>query len=83
MTFRLFSLRIVALLALLLVVVPRAAAEPIQWSYQGQITTTGPSWDQNGEPLGSHFLIGSDGGNTYYPGGRVQFADVAGSGQRR
>jgi hypothetical protein len=89
MPFRLFPWRALTLLALLLTAVPKAGAEPIQWSYQGQVTTTGPSYDQNGEPLGSHVLIGAEKfpgspafptGIVTYPSDRVQFSDVAGSG---
>jgi hypothetical protein len=81
MTLRLFPLRVVALVALLLVAVPRAAAEPITWSYQGQVVTTGPSTDYNGKPLGPHVLVSTD-----FPDGvinassRTEFADVTGTG---
>jgi hypothetical protein len=83
MTFRLFPLRVLALMAFALLAVQRVSAEPVQWSYQGQIVTTGPSQGFNGEPLGPHVLI-SEGvfplGVTYDPGNQVQFADVKGSG---
>jgi hypothetical protein len=78
---RLFPWPVLALFALLWAGASNALAEPIQWSYQGQIVTTGPSFNANGEPLGPHVLIGYDKiGNIYYPDGQVQFADVAGSG---
>jgi hypothetical protein len=79
MTFNLFPLRVVALVALLLVAVPRVSAEPIQWSYTGQITTTGPSTGYYGEPLGPHVLVSLD-GKAIYPDNRVEFADVTGKG---
>jgi hypothetical protein len=84
---RLFPWRVLILIALLLTVVPKASAEPIQWSYQGQITTTGPSnisppWD-NGSS-NPHILVAAE----VTPSGFVmrdydnwvQFADGAGSG---
>ena len=79
---RLFKFRVLVLMALLLAAVPRAGAEPIQWSYQGQIVTTGPSTGYNGEPLGPHVLVSTDfpDGSGIYPDNRVEFADVTGKG---
>jgi hypothetical protein len=82
MTSRLFPLRVLVLLALWLAVVSRVGAEPIQWSYQGQVVTTGPSLDQNNQPLGPHVLVAgifSD-GTGRNARNQAQFADVAGSG---
>jgi hypothetical protein len=81
------SLRVcLALLAFLLAAVPWAGAEPIQWSYQGQVVTTGPSDTSpygNGPP-DPHILISAyrspGGGMSRDPGNQVQFADVSGSG---
>src|SRR5262249_10063413 len=55
---------------------PVVWGEPITWSYQGSIVTTGPTDSLNHD---SHVLIGS-GSNFLYPGDQVQFADMAGPG---
>jgi hypothetical protein len=85
MSLRVLSLRAPVMIAFMLLVVPRASAEPIQWSYQGQVVTTGPSdTSQNGNgPPNPHILISEvvfPGGITRIPGEQVQFADVSGSG---
>jgi hypothetical protein len=67
---RLSPKRALLALALFLLAVPQASAEPIQWSYQGQIMTTGPSFG-----LGSHVLVSSTLSNDL-----VRFADVTGAG---
>jgi hypothetical protein len=83
MAARLFLQSLLALVTSLLVAVPKVRAEPIQWGYQGQIVTTGPSGG-----FGSHVLIAAE-PNAGPPGFptvlsvpdiRVEFGDVAGSG---
>jgi PEP-CTERM motif len=82
MTLRLPPLRLLALFTLGLLPVPRAGAEPIQWSYQGQVVTTGPSHDSNNQPLGPHVLVSTDfsDGTGLNDRNQAQFADVKGSG---
>jgi hypothetical protein len=66
------------LIAFVLLAVPRAGAEPIQWSYQGSVVTTGPS--DNHDP---HVLIGymkTPKFDVFYSSDQAQFADVTGSG---
>jgi hypothetical protein len=63
-------------LALLLLAVSRASAEPIQWSYYGPIVTTGPSFG-----LGPHVLVGQSPNDLgFVNNNQVQFVDVAGEG---
>ncbi len=62
-------------MALLLLAVPQASADPYQWSYQGQIVTTGPSFGQ-----GSHVLVGVTLDRPGLSNNQVQFADVTGAG---
>jgi len=79
---RVFPLRVVALVTLL-VAVPQASAGPITWSYQGQVVTTGPSSGINGEPLGPRVLVATDFphfSGFFAPDNQMQFADVAGLG---
>jgi hypothetical protein len=89
MNSRCFRLLALSLLALLSVNMTQASAEPIQWSYQGQVVTTGPSSGVNGEPLGAHVLVGAQmvpgspafpGGLVTFPGDQAQFANVMGTG---
>jgi hypothetical protein len=89
MTFNLSPSRAVALVALLLVAVPRAAAEPIQWTYQGQVVPTGPSSGNAEPPLpfgvppNPHILNSAwkaTWGISVDTTNFVEFADVSGSG---
>jgi hypothetical protein len=82
MSSRLFSRSVLALIAFVLMAVPRVGAEPIQWNYQGQIVTTGPSTGYNGESLGPHVLVSTDfpDRGVINPASRVEFADVTGTG---
>src|SRR5262249_9176098 len=67
-------LRVVALVALLLVTVPRASAEFIQWSYSGSVVTTGPFNSGSLQADGLQFLFGSTGNTS------VQFFNLTGKG---
>jgi hypothetical protein len=61
------------LLSLAFVPLPHADAEPVSWTYQGEIVTTGPSFT-----FGPKVLVAKD--LTTYPNEQVQFADVSGTG---
>jgi hypothetical protein len=82
MSSRLFPWSILGLIAFVLLAVPRAGAEPIPWSYQGQVVTTGPSTGYNWKPLGPHVLVSTDfpDGSGINPSSRTEFADVTGTG---
>lgn len=83
MALRLLPLRmLLGPLALGLLAVPRASAEPIPWTYQGQVVTTGPSSGPLGQPLGPHVLVATDfpDGTAPNSSNQAQFADVPGSG---
>jgi hypothetical protein len=73
MTCLLTPKRVLVAMALFLLAVPQASAEPIQWSYQGQIVTTGPSLG-----LGPHVLVPQTPGAGF--SNQVQFADATGTG---
>jgi MYXO-CTERM domain-containing protein len=66
---------LLSLLALLQAALPRANAEPIQWSYTDTVLTTGPSGS-----FGPQVLVGYIGNSTFLSPSYAQFAGASGQG---